>query len=427
MDQNGDGVITAADILAPMKLDANGNDTGLGGWANPTNTQDGDVAHPDDLVGWNFVTNTNDPFDDNGHGTEVAGIMGATGNNGTGVAGVAWTAQIMPVKFLNAGGGGTISTFISALHYAINHGALLTNNSWGGVGNDPALLAAIQNAQGAGRIFVVAAGNDAANLDQTPEYPASFGLDNMVSVASTDRVDALAGYSNYGAHTVSIAAPGENLWTTQRGGGYGTDSGTSMATPEVTAALAMAWGLHPTWSYTQVINQVLSTATRGTFVQGKVASGVLNVGTAVGTSANSGVTFASTAVKNLEYYGSAISSIPVSFNQPITNLVVTINLAHNHDGDLFIHLQGPDGTQVVLSNRHGGNGANYQVTTFDDRAAVAIGQGNAPFNGSFRPDAPLAVFKGKNASGVWRLWVDDQVGNGNGAILSWSQTFNGGS
>jgi len=82
---------------------------------------------------------------------------------------------------------------------------------------------------------------------------------------------------------------------------------------------------------------------------------------------------------------------------------------------------------VVLSNRHGGNGANYQVTTFDDRAAVAIGQGNAPFNGSFRPDAPLAVFKGKNASGVWRLWVDDQVGNGNGAILSWSQTFNGGS
>jgi subtilisin family serine protease len=430
-DQNGDGIITAADILAPMKLDANGNDTGLGGWANPSNTQDGDVAHPDDLIGWNFVTNTNNPFDDHGHGTEVAGIMGATGNNGIGVAGVEWQTQIMPLKFLNASGGGDISTFIHALHYAVNHGARITNNSWGGVGNDPALKAAIQNAQGAGQVFVVAAGNDAANLDVTPEYPPSFGLDNMVSVASVDRVNALAGYSNYGLNTVSIAAPGENLWTTQLGGKYNTDSGTSLATPEVSAALAMVWGLHPTWTYTQVINQVLGTATKGTYVDGKVASGVLNVGAAVGAQIvpppNPGVTFSSTTPKNLEYYGSAISSIPVNFSQPITSISVTINVTHNHDGDLFIHLQAPDGTQLVLSNRHGGSGANYQVTTFDDRASMAIGLGSAPFNGSFRPDASLAGFKGKNANGVWRLWVDDQVGNGNGAILSWSLTFNAGS
>jgi subtilisin family serine protease len=441
---NTTGTITAADLLAPMQLDVNGTDTGWGGWANPNNVQDGDTAHPDDLVGWNFINNTNNPFDDNGHGTEVAGVLGAQGNNDTGVAGVEWTTQIMPVKFLNSVGGGSISTFIQALNYSVQHGAKIANNSWGGAGNDPALKAAIQSAANAGQIFVVAAGNNAANLDTTQVYPASFNVNNIVSVASIDRVDALASYSNYGPHTVSIAAPGENLWTTEPGGKYSTSSGTSMATPEVSAALALVWGLHPSWTYSQVIAQVLGTATtQGTYVQGKVISGVLNVGAAVGTPvipvtpptstpptptptppSSAGFTFTSSAPKNLEYYGSAISSIPVNLDQAVTSLTVTINVAHNRDSDLFIHLEGPGGIQVLLSNRRGLNGANFEATTFDDNASTPIGQGAAPFSGTFKPEWPLAAFKGENATGLWRLWVDDQVGNGNGAIQSWSLTFN---
>ncbi len=451
-DLNGDGLITAADILAPMQVDANGNDTGGGGWAH-NSTQDGDKAHPDDLIGWNFVANNNKPFDDNGHGTEIAGVLGATGNNGTGVVGVAWQTQLMAVKFLDSSGSGDIPTFIKALSYAVAHGAKVSNNSWGGgSGYSSSLFSAIKAAQAKGHIFVVAAGNDTANLDNAPQYPASFGLDNIVSVASVDRVDALAGYSNYGPATVAIAAPGENLWTTQVGGKYGTDSGTSLATPEVSGAVVLVWGLHPDWTYSQVINQVLGTATRGTYVQGKVVSGILNVGAAVGapvipvqppqvipptptpppvvpppvTPPSAGVTFSSAAAKNLEYYGSAISSISVNANLTVSNLQVQINVAHNRDSDLFIHLQAPDGTQVVLVNRRGGSGANFQATTFDDHAGTAIAQGTAPFAGSYRPESPLTAFNGKNTSGLWRLWVDDQVGNGNGAIASWSLTFNAG-
>ncbi len=429
---NTTGIITAADLLAPMILNPDGTDSGLGGWGNANNVQDGDTAHPDDLIGWNFVNNTNNPFDDNGHGTEVAGVLAAQGNNGTGIAGVEWQAQVMPVEFINSSGGGNISTFIQALAYSVQHGAKISNNSWGGGGFDPSLKAAIQSAANAGQIFVVAAGNSAENLDTTTAYPASYGLPNMVSVASIDRVDALASYSNYGPNSVSIAAPGENLWTTEIGGKYSTNSGTSLAAPEVSAAAAMVWGLHPGWNYSDVINQILGTATKGTYVQGKVESGVLNVGAAVGAPVitpstpptNPGTTFTVGAPKPLEYYGSAISSIPVSLNQVITNVTVTINVTHNRDSDLFIHLQAPDGTQIVLSNRNGGTGANYQVTTFSDGATTPISASSAPFNGTFKPDSPLSVLKGKNSSGVWRLWVDDEVGNGNGAIQSWSIAFN---
>ena len=287
---NTTGLITAADILAPMQLDANGNDTGLGGWAHGS-TQDGDTAHPDDLIGWNFAAasaannyqGTNNPMDDNGHGTEVAGIMGATGNNGSGVAGVAWQTQIMAVKFMDASGNGDITH----LHQGVellrrSTGPRLPITVGAVAANDPTLYAAIQNAQAAGQIFVVAASNDAVNLDVTPEYPASFKLANIVSVASTDRVDALAGYSNYGT-TVSIAAPGENIYTTEMGGNYGSDSGTSMATPEVTGALALVWGEHPTWTYAQVIAQVLDTADQAPYLKGKILSGRLDVAAAVGT------------------------------------------------------------------------------------------------------------------------------------------------
>ena len=132
-DVNGDGVIDAGDILAPMVLNANGTDTGAGGWANPNNVQDGDTAHPDDLIGWNFVDNNNNPLDDVGHGTETAGVMAATGNNGTGVVGVAWTAQVMVLKVIDSSGNATDANAAAAILYAAKHGARVANASFGGL------------------------------------------------------------------------------------------------------------------------------------------------------------------------------------------------------------------------------------------------------------------------------------------------------
>jgi subtilisin family serine protease/subtilisin-like proprotein convertase family protein len=286
-DLNHDGRIDAGDILQPMIQDAQGNDTGLGGWAYPGNTQDGDTAHPNDFIGWNFVANTNDPLDDHGHGTNMAGVIGAIGNNGTGVAGIAWQSSLMAIKALDSHGNGTASWLIGALQYARLHGAKILNNSWGDVGNWPNMLAEINAEQQAGEIFVSAAGNGARNIDLVPEYPSSFPVDNIVAVAATDANDNLANFSNYGPNTVALAAPGVGIVSTYPGKSYNQTTGTSVAAPMVSGVLALVWGQHPDWSYRQVIDQVLSTVDKLPSLQGKVSSGGrLDAAAAVGASTN---------------------------------------------------------------------------------------------------------------------------------------------
>jgi serine protease len=202
-DVDSDGVIDAGDILSPMILNPDGTDSGLGGWANPKNVQDGDTAHADDLIGWNFVNNTNDPLDDNDHGTHTAGIIAAMGNKGVVVVGVNWTAQVMPLKIFDASGNDTDAAAAEPIEYAADYGAKVSNNSWGGSGDDPRLGDAIQYASDRNEIFVAAAGNSANNNDITPFYPAFFNLPNVIAVAETDINGNLAGFSNYGAHTES--------------------------------------------------------------------------------------------------------------------------------------------------------------------------------------------------------------------------------
>jgi subtilisin family serine protease len=282
-DVNHDGRIDAADILAPMVVDAFGNDTGRGGWAHGS-IQDGDVLHPDDLVGWNFVNNTNNPFDDNGHGTHVSGTIGAMGNSGTGVAGVNWYVQLMPLKFLDASGNGLDSNAVAALNYAVRHGALISNNSWVGSAPYPPLADAILAARAAGHIFVAAAGNTGTDNDALPDYPAAYHFDNVVTVGASDRNDRLASFSNYGPTTVDLAAPGTDIYSTTPNNTYSWYNGTSMATPHVTGVIALVHGLHPDWNYREVINQVLRTADRLPGLQGKVITGGrLDAAAAVGS------------------------------------------------------------------------------------------------------------------------------------------------
>ena len=229
----------------------------------------------DDVFGANFVANNGNVYDDYGHGTHVAGIVGAVGNNGVGVSGVAWTTKLMALKFMDSSGVGYTSNAIRAIDYAVANGARVISASWGGSPYDSALAAALSRAQSAGVIFVAAAGNQSANIDSAPYYPAGYirGLANVVTVAATDSSDNLASYSSYGASTVTLAAPGSNITSTLPGGRYGTKSGTSMAAPMVAGAIAVLWDQNPTWSYQQIIAKLKASVDVLPALAGKTQTG----------------------------------------------------------------------------------------------------------------------------------------------------------
>ncbi len=233
-------------------------------WVNPGEIPDNGIdddgnGFVDDVRGWDFYNNDNDPMDDNGHGTHVAGTIGAVGNNGVGVVGVNWTVKMMPVKFLSAAGSGYTSGAIQSIQYALTiPGIKVMSNSWGGGGYSEALRDAIQQAYDAGVLFVCAAGNSSANTDVSPHYPSCYDVPNVVSVAATDHNDELASFSNWGPTTVDLGAPGVSIVSTFPGASYGSLSGTSMATPHVSGVAALIWGRFPGMTVDQVKALILN-------------------------------------------------------------------------------------------------------------------------------------------------------------------------
>ncbi|MBI3449432.1 MAG: choice-of-anchor D domain-containing protein [Acidobacteria bacterium] len=201
----------------------------------------------DDVHGWDFANDDNDPSDDNGHGTHVSGTIGAIGDNGVGVVGVCWQVSIVPLKFLDASGSGFTSNAIRAIDYATSLHVRVMSNSWSGSQFTSALLEAIQSAAAADILFVAAAGNNGTNDDAIPAYPAAYDAPNIIAVAATDDNDEKASFTNYGPTTVDIAAPGVDILSTVPGG-YGFKSGTSMATPMVSGAAALLFGAAPSLS-----------------------------------------------------------------------------------------------------------------------------------------------------------------------------------
>ena len=227
-------------------------------WSNPgeiagNGIDDDGNGYVDDTYGWDFCNNDAQPEDVHSHGTHVAGTVAGVGNNGTGVAGVAWTAKLMALKFL-CGAGGSGSTFNGALavRYAADNGAHLTNNSWGGGGPSLALRNAIEYAGDNGQLFIAAAGNDGRNIDSSGYYPCGYDLDNIISVAASTPQDVRAGFSNYGSSKVDLAAPGQGIYSTTPANGYGWKSGTSMATPMVSGAAAMVLAVNPELTWQQL-------------------------------------------------------------------------------------------------------------------------------------------------------------------------------
>jgi subtilisin family serine protease len=245
----------------------------------PDNNIDDDLnGYVDDVRGWDFVNNDNNPMDDNGHGTHVSGTVAAVGNNGIGVAGVSWRAKILPIKFLNSYGSGSTSNAIRSVEYATLMGVRLTNNSWGGGPFSTALRDAIDAAGAAGQLFVAAAGNDGANTDIYTHYPSSYDLDNIVSVANTNHNDQLNFLSNWGLVSVDLGAPGTDILSTRPGNSYGYGSGTSMAAPHVSGAVSLIWAAAPTMSGIGVKELLLSSVDAIPALDGKsVSGGRLNV------------------------------------------------------------------------------------------------------------------------------------------------------
>lgn len=207
-------------------------------WINsdetPGNGVDDDGnGYIDDVNGWNFVDKSGTIYDDDGHGTHVAGIIMSVDQNIYSSTMSESKIQIMPLKFLNGSGSGTTSDAIQAIYYAVNNGADVLNNSWGGHSYSAALHEAVAYAYSAGVSFVAAAGNSGSNNDFKPMYPASYDVPNVLAVAATHDSWTLTSFSNYGEHSVDLGARGYFINSTIPGGGYGDSSGTSMASPYV--------------------------------------------------------------------------------------------------------------------------------------------------------------------------------------------------
>jgi len=241
-------------------------------WRNPNPTF-GDI-HGASFAGG---SQSGDPTDDNGHGTHVAGTIGAVGNNGIATSGVAWRVQIMAVKVFPATGSGSVSDIARGVNYAVQNGAHIINASYGALGNSGfsnTELAAITAARDAGVLFVAAAGNSAANMDVSRFFPANHALDNIVTVGNSTRRDELALSSNYGS-PVDIFAPGSEIVSLSHSSNTGTLSlsGTSMAAPHVSGALALLKALYPSDTYRQLINRLLRGADPGGRFAGRAQTG----------------------------------------------------------------------------------------------------------------------------------------------------------
>lgn len=255
-----------------------------GGGKENNNIDDDGNGYKDDYRGWNFAYKTNDPYDDNDHGTHCAGTVGGVGNNGKGVAGVNWNVKLMALKFLGSDGSGGTAEAAEAIVYAADNGAKVLSNSWGGGEASQVLQDAIQYAHDRGVLFIAAAGNDSKNTDTSPNYPSNYEAPNVVSVAANDNADNVSSFSNYGRRTVDLSAPGSSIYSTRPLGRYQRLSGTSMATPHVAGAAALVMSRFPSIAAHQVIVRLLGGVDRKSQFLGKMVSGGrLNVRNAMST------------------------------------------------------------------------------------------------------------------------------------------------
>lgn len=277
-DLNMTGYIDAGDLLA----DSN--------WEN--GIDDDSNGKVDDLIGWDFRDNDNDPLDEHGHGTHIAGVIGAVGNDGAGVAGLNWASSILPLRFLGVEPGqgltGSLSNAMSAIDFstslANNHDVNIrvSNNSWGALEtfSTDVRTSLADNAE-AGVLFVAAAGNGEGRtgrgIDLDTEnlgfFPASYDLDSILSVAASDSRDSLAIFSQFGATSIDVAAPGVGILSTDLNGTFSVRNGTSMATPHAAGTAALIFSQLPDATVQEVRQAIIQSVDTKSALSGRVASG----------------------------------------------------------------------------------------------------------------------------------------------------------
>ena len=260
-------------------------------WQRPASLApyaDDQLGEVDDFHGFSAVDDLRDPMDDNGHGTHCAGIVGAEGDNDLGIAGVNWQVEIMPLKFIGKGGFGSTKDAIEAINYVIQRkrdgvNVRVISASWGSRQKSRALEDVIRKAGEEGILFVAAAGNNGEDADRFPHYPSNYDLPNVMSIAAMTRRDELAAFSNYGAKTVHLAAPGAEILSTWLGDGFEEHSGTSMATPVVSGVAALVLSQEPNLSVKDLRQRLMDSADKLDTLRGKVVSGGrVNAARAVG-------------------------------------------------------------------------------------------------------------------------------------------------
>jgi subtilisin family serine protease len=273
-------VLTSASNIVVSVLDTGirytHEDLAANMWTNPV----------DGSYGFNAFTGTNNVNDDNGHGTLVAGMLGAVGNNGKGMAGVVWQVQIMACKCLDSAANGSDSTVIACMDYARTNGARVLNCSFSSTGSSLAVSNEIMALRSAGIILVASCGNGnffnhQINVDILPNYPACYPMDNIVSVAYTTRTDGLGSFSDYGPTNVDLGAPGDQVSSTYTNSdsayfistsGSGI-SGTSFAAPVVSGACALMLAKYPSENYQQIIARILKATDPVPALAGKCVTG----------------------------------------------------------------------------------------------------------------------------------------------------------
>ena len=354
----GDSNLVVAIIDSGLDMDH--EDIAANLWTNPgeipgNGIDDDGNGYVDDVHGWDFTGNDNNPDDDvpacGGHGTHTAGTVGAVGDNGTGVTGVNWNVKLMPLKAAR----GVLGIFcslpdsatIAAIEYAAANGAMVSNNSYGGGSYSQAQMDTIRASR---RLFVAAAGNENNNNDANPSYPASYPLNNIISVLATDHNDARASFSNYGATSVDLGAPGVNILSTLPGDQYDAYDGTSMASPLVAGVAGLLLADDPSLTPNEL--------------RWKLLNSTDNVGLPVATGGRVNVHAALT----LPEPAVTIDVVPLSSTSvsPLDTISYRVSLDNttgsSQNVDASVVAVKPDGSELTLESRNLSLGGGASVS-----------------------------------------------------------------